>query len=673
MAGGLQFVSPLLPNKGKDCEGYLKMTEENQRFRTLKGSARTFEKFIGILIPLTGVFFIIDIPFYFGISLFNQQYLGFFLGLLLTLMFLILPPSPKYSRGELPWYDLLFALLSLFIGCYILIFYPKLISTIGVLVPFRVIVGIIALFLVIEGTRRVSGWPLVIIVLFFILYSRFGYLLPGMLTIQKITWSRMVTQLFLGADSLYGVALRIAAMIVFAFMLFAQVLFGTGGAEFLFRLSEAVMGRYRGGPAKVSILASSFFGMLSGSAVANVAGTGLLTIPLMKKVGYQPYFAAAVEAVASTGGVITPPIMGAAAFIISEFLSVPYAEVVYIAIAPAVLYYLSLFIQVDLRASKDGLKGLPPEQIPSLIQVLGAGWLYLIPVLVLIYCIFVLYLRPETSALYALLSLLLIALLKKETRIKLRSYISFLEDTSRSMLEVAVICGAAGIVIGVITYSGLGLTLSRVLTEFAGGNLLLLALMTAIASIILGMGMPVTAAYLLLALLVAPALIKIGVPPLIAHLFIFYFGAFSFITPPVCLATYTAASIAGADFMKTAIQAMKLAIPGFIVPFIFIFNPAVALNGTTGEIFRELFFAVIAVFSISVALEGYLKRKKGAFYRSIFSIIAISLFLPVPWTFSVVAVAAFVFLVIVEYLPRNVLRLLLSKNLVRIKKITGAK
>ena len=308
-------------------------------------------------------------------------------------------------------------------------------------------------------------------------------------------------------------------------------------------------------------------------------------------------------------------------------------------------------MQVDLRAAKDGLKGMPP-QVPSLIQVMKEGWFFLIPIVVLIFVIFFLHLNPESAALYSLLSLLIIGLIKKDIRAKLKGFVTFFENTSRSMLEVSIICGAAGLVIGVITYSGLGLTLSRVLTETAGNNLLLLTLMTAAASIILGMGMPATAAYLLLALLVAPALIDMGVAPLIAHLFIFYFGCFSFITPPVCLAAYAAASIAGADLLKTAWQSILLAIPAFIVPFLFIFNPAVALQGTGAEIIRELFFAVIAVFAICIAIEGFFRKEKGIVTRTLFGIISICLFLPLPPTTSFIAVAAFaILLIIADYLP----------------------
>ncbi|MDO9535793.1 MAG: TRAP transporter fused permease subunit [Bacillota bacterium] len=629
------------------------MEFKQDRFRTLKGPLRVIEKILSVAIPLTGIFFILDIPIYFGVSFFKQQYLGLFLGMVMALMFLIRPASPHGSREKVPFFDLICALLSLAIGFYVFIHYPILIATIGVISTFRVVVGIIILILILESVRRLAGWILVSIVLFFLLYNRFGYLLPGLLSTSQVSSGRIITQIFLGAGSIYGVALHVAAVVVFPFVLFAQVLFGTGGAEFLFRVSEALMGRFRGGPAKISIMVSSLFGTLSGSAVANVASTGLITIPLMKKTGYNSAYACAIEAVASTGGVIAPPIMGAAAFIIAELLGIPYAEVVKVALVPAVLYYLCLFIQVDLRASKEGLKGLPAEQIPPLIRVLLNGWLYIIPFAVLVYLIFFRYMRPEVSALYALLSLLVISLFKKETRLKLRPTMNFFEGASRGMFEIAIIGAAAGVIIGVMTYSGIGLTFSRILTEIAGSNLLFLAVLTAIASLVLGMGMPVTAAYLLLALLVAPALIRLDVNPLIAHLFIFYFGAFSFITPPVSLATYVAASIGEADFMKTTLQSLKLAFAGLVVPFILLFNPAIGLMGTTGEIVLEVFCAVVAVSAISIAMEGYFHRKISIIFRIILVMLSIMLFLPLHWMFSMMALAALAVITIFNYLPKK--------------------
>ena len=634
-------------------EGYDEMEYKKERFRTLKGPLRVVEKVLSVLIPLAGIIFILDIPLYFGISFFRQQYLGLFLGLVMALMFLVRPASPKENRDKVPFYDVVFSLLSLAIGFYVFVSYPVLIATIGVISTFRVVMGMILIALILESVRRLAGWILVSIVIFFILYNRFGYLMPGLLSTSQISWGRIITQLFLGAGSIYGVALQVAAIVVFPFVIFAQVLFGTGGAEFLFRLSEALMGRFRGGPAKISVMVSSLFGTLSGSAVANVASTGLITIPLMKKTGYNSNYASAIEAVASTGGVIAPPIMGAAAFIIAELLGIRYAEVVKVAIVPAILYYLCLFIQVDLRAAKEGLKGLPAVQIPSLKRVLLKGWLYIIPFAVLIYLIFFLYMRPEVSAFYSLLSLLVIALFKKETRTKLKPVLDFFEGASRGVFEIAVIGAAAGVIIGVMTYSGVGLTFSRILTEVAGNNLLFLGILTAVASLILGMGMPVTAAYLLLALLVAPALIRLDVNPLVAHLFIFYFGAFSFITPPVSLATYVAASIGEADYLKTTVQALKLALAGLVVPFILIFNPAIGLMGSIGTILLEVFCAVVAVAIISIAMEGYLTRKIPLGLRLVLVVLSFMLFLPLHWLASLTALAVLAVVAIIYFVPKK--------------------
>jgi TRAP transporter 4TM/12TM fusion protein len=577
-------------------------------------------------------------------SVFPHQYLGIFLGLLLGLLFLIFPASPKLSKEKLPWYDLLLCCLSIAIGLYVGICYPSLIATIGVVTTFRTLVSTVFILMILEGTRRLSGWILVGVLAVFLLYYNFGYLLPGMLRITKISYGRMATQLFLGADAVFGVALRTAVMIVFSFILFAQVLFTTGGAQFIFNIADKFMGRFRGGSAKTAIIASTLFGMVTGSPVANVAATGSLSIPMMKDAGYEPEFASGVSAVAATGSCICPPILGAAAFIIAEFLRVPYSQVVIVTIVPVALYFLSLFLQVDLRAGKKRLKGSSAEERPSMIKILKDGWYFIIPFAVLVYCIFGLYMRAEVAAFYAMLSCIAVGLIQKKTRKNLKKVLSICVATCRGMFEVAVICAAAGIIVGIMSYSGLGLTLSRLLTELAGNSLFLLSLMTAVVSIILGMGMPVTAAYLILAILVVPAMVEMGVPGLAAHMFVFYFGVFSFITPPVCTAVLTASSVGEASFMGTAAHACKLAIPGFIVPFLFIFNPPVALMGTPWEIVREIAFSIVAVVAVCFFLEGYLKEKLNVVFRFLFLAVSAGLFLPFPPVVSIIVTVFFVVL-----------------------------
>jgi len=623
--------------------------EEKSRFRTLSGPWHKAEWVLGIAVPAAGMFFILDVPMYLtGKSFFTQQYLGLFLGLVLALAFLLLPMSKSAPRDRVPWYDLVFAVASLAVGAYVLFLYPQLIRTMGIVSPDKIVLGLLAIFLVLEATRRVTGWPLTIIVLVFIAYGRYGYLLPDVVAGSDASWGRLINQLFLGSGSLYGIALRVAALIVFAFVFLAHGLFGYGGGDFLFGVAQTSMGRYRGGPAKMAVLASAFFGMLSGSAVANVAGTGTITIPLMKKNGYSPEFASAVEAVASTGGTVTPPVMGAAGFIIAEFLGVGYSEVVLIAIVPALLYYLGLFIQIDLRAVKKGLKGLPNVTRLPVGQLFTQGWLYLAALGILMYGLFFLYLRPEVAALYALGTLIVLGSVSKRTRQGLTGLLTILRTTGRGMLEITVIGAAAGIVIGVVNYTGLGLSLSRLLTDLSGGSLLLLALMTAVASIILGMGIPVTASYLFLAVLAAPALVQRGVPPLVAHMFIFYFGAFSFITPPICLAVFTAASIGGANQMKTALQAMRLAVAGYLVPFIFLFDRGVVLQGTPSQIAVGVLSAIAAIIAFCFALEGYFLRRLGWRKRVLYVAAGTALLIPGHWSLNVVGGGAMAGLMLLD-------------------------
>ena len=576
------------------------------------------EKFLGVGTPIVAVIFVLDLPLYItGASLFNQQYLALFWAMVVALIFLTIPSSKKSDHAEIKWFDILLAVLTVFIGLYVTFFYPEILPSLGTPTTFRSILGLVAILLVLESMRRMTGWTIVIIILVFIAYAKFGNFVPGVLRIKGLSWSRLFSQLYLGSDFMFGIPLRVAGLMVFGFILFGNVVMRTGGSEFLFDVAQALLGRFRGGPAKVAVLASTFFGTLSGSAVANVAGTGMVTIPLMKRVGYSPTYAGAIEATASTGGQILPPVMGAAAFVMAEFLGVSYPTVVVAALIPALLYYLGLFLQIDLQAAKMGLKGLPKKEIPSLKKAFSKGWIYIIPFVVLIITLFILFLPPGAAALYSAGATVIATLLKK----KQRSFWSWskvseiLERTSKTLFEVTAISAAAGFVVGIVGYTGLGLSLSRVLTEAAGGSLLLLALLTAGTSTILGMGMPTTAAYILLAVLAAPALTNLGIEPILAHLFIFYFGTFSMLTPPVCLAAYAAGSIAKAPQLPLAFRAIRLAIAGYIVPFVFLYAPSLAFIGSAKEIVLNLTAAVVAITLFAFGLEGFTFRVLKWFER----------------------------------------------------------
>ncbi|MBM4306719.1 MAG: TRAP transporter permease [Deltaproteobacteria bacterium] len=579
------------------------------RFRRPVGFFGYGEDVLLVSVPMVGIVSILNLPLYLGLSFYIQQYLAVFFGLVMGLVFILVPFKKDAPKDRLPWYDLILSMLGLVVGFYLSIYYKEIVVEMGLLTPLRVILGTIAIVLILEASRRVLGWPFLTIVLLFIFYALFTFLFPGRLYGKGVSWPRLATFLYLDPQGILGIATEVAATIVFAFVFFGQALFRTGGGEFFTDSAMALMGRYRGGPAKVAVLASSLFGTMSGSAVANVVTTGSVTIPLMKKSGYPPYFAGAVEATASSGGQIMPPIMGAAAFLMATFLGMPYGKVALSAAIPAILYYMAVFIQVDLEAAKNGLQGLPSEKLPRLFMVLRKGWLFLIPLGVLIYALFIRVIEADRAGLYATTSVFIICCLRREDRLNLNKIVKILKETGEGMLEIGVICSAAGIIIGIVSLTGLGFTFSQALVTLAGGSTLLLLVLGAVGAIILGMGMTVTAAYLLMVILIAPALVQLGVAPLNAHLFVFYFAVMSFLTPPICLAVYAAASLAGADMMKTAYQAIKLGIGAYIVPFLFAYHPSLLLQGNMFDIIHAVMTAMIGISLVAIGIEGFLFKK----------------------------------------------------------------
>jgi TRAP transporter 4TM/12TM fusion protein len=589
---------------------------------------RFVEQALCVLIVALGLTAVFDLPGkWLGLSIFRQQYLGAFWGLVSCFAFLTYPAA----KGKaIRWYDYALSAVSLALGLYIAYWYSDILDTIGLLSTSRTLFAAAAVLLVLEATRRVAGWPLVLIVVAFLLYGRFGNYMPGMLATSGLSWERLANQLFYGTDFMLGAPLRIAVLVVFGFILFGQVLFATGGGEVFLKLAQATMGRYRGGPAKTAVVASAFFGSISGSAVANVASTGVITIPLMKRTGYTPQFAGAVEAVASTGGAIMPPVMGAAAFVMTEFLGISYAAVVTAALLPALAFYATLLVQVHLRALGVGLQGLPPNEVPPTWPVLREGWAYLVPIVVLLGAIFIADKDAVVAALYATAVNLVLAALMPDARrhLRPRALLALCVDLARAMVQITIVCAAAGFVVGLVSFTGLGVSLAQSLVGAAGGNLLLLALFTAAASLVLGMGMPATACYILVAVLMAPALVAAGVTPLLAHLFVFYFGNLSFLTPPVALAAYAAASIAGCRFGATCWQAIRLALAGFIVPFIFIYKPGMALLGDGPHIVGAVFDAAVAVVLLAAALEGYLMGRLAWWSRLLLGAAALLMFFP---------------------------------------------
>jgi TRAP transporter 4TM/12TM fusion protein len=613
-------------------------------------------------IPLSGIFFLLNVPQYVGWLVFNEQYMGLFLGLALCATYLLIPAGPNHGRHGCPWYDLMGALAGLAIGLYIFAYYPSIVNSLGDISTERVVLGCVTVVLLAEASRRLVGWPLVIIAACFLVYALFAYIFPGDFYGRGWSINRLATYLYLDANGIFGQALQVGASIVVVFVIFGEVLYVVGGAEFLSDFSLSLMGRFRGGQAKIAIVSSSLFGNISGSAVANVVVDGAFTIPMMKKAGYPAPVAAAVEAVASTGGQIMPPVMGAAAFLIAEYLQIPYAHVALAALVPAVLYYVALFIQVDLLAARNGIHGLPANELPRLLPVLKRSATFVGPLAVLIVLMFILNRRPEEAGLVAALVALIIGFLTPGVTIGRQELLKILTNSGRGMLEIAAITGLAGVVIGVLQLTGLGFTLTLTLLNIGQSNALLLLVLTAIVSIILGMGMPTTAVYVLLAVLVAPGLAKLGILPIAAHLFIFYFGMLSMVTPPVCMASYAAASIGKTDPVKTGWHAMRLCSIAYIVPFLFVFSPSLLLVGHWYEVALSVSTAIIGAILLGVGIVGYLFRPVGLIKRAFFLLSATGLLIPVvhsgkfaalTWASNGAGLVLAVILVGLEWLARS--------------------
>jgi TRAP transporter 4TM/12TM fusion protein len=461
--------------------------------------------------------------------------------------------------------------------------------------------------LVLEGVRRCGGWPLLAVALLFGTYPLYAGSMPGFLWGNEYGLAETIRAHVMGVESIIGIPMQVVAQLVIGFVVFGAALTVTGGGEFFMRFSTALMGRSRGGPAKVSVLSSGILGSLSGSVISNILTTGPITIPTMKKTGYPAHYAAAIEACASTGGTLMPPIMGAVAFIMASFLGVPYSEIIIAAFLPALLFYLALIFQVDIYAAKRGLKGMPEADIPSLKETLKDGWPYLFSLVMLIYML--LFMRLEAYApYYATVVLLGISMFKRRHRLNLKRALAFIMDLTTSVSNLVAILAGIGLVVGGLSYTGVAGAFSRELLLYADGSIPLMLAAGAVTSFVLGMGMTVSACYIFLSILLAPALVNAGLNPLASHLFILYWGMMSYITPPVALAAITAAGVAGANASKTGLYAMRLGGILFILPFLFVLNPSLILQGALGNILVSVVTAVTAIWLMASAMEGYLYR-----------------------------------------------------------------
>jgi TRAP transporter 4TM/12TM fusion protein len=596
--------------------------------RSLAGAPRAAERTLLSAVTILGALWALEIHHYLPWTFFKEQYLGLFVAVALAAVFVSVRSHAGASGHYVPWYDWVLSGGGLAVGLYVAVRYPTIAYQLGILTWDKVALGAVAIVLVLEATRRLVGWVMVGLGIAFILYAKFAYLLPGALGGKGASWERIAVYLYLDTNSLLGLPLAVTASLVVAFIFFGQLLYAVGGDRFLTDLAMALMGRYRGGPAKVSVVASCLFGTVSGSAVSNVVVDGPITIPMMKRTGYAPHMAAAIEAVASTGGQIMPPVMGVAAFLIAEFLAIPYSQVAFAALIPALLYYLALFVQVDLEAARRRLRGLPAADLPRLASVFRRGWGFLVPLAVLLYTLMFAVWQAGKAGMAAALATLVVGTFQREDRLTWRKLTTAIEDTGRVLLDIVAITAVAGFVIGVLQLSGLGFKFSFLLVSAAGNNALALLFLTAIVCIILGMGMPTAIIYVMLAVLVGPALAQLGIAPLGAHLFLFYFGMLSMITPPVCLATYAAASIGRADFWKTGWTGMRLGIVAYVVPFFFAYHPALLLQGSWTEILLGAVTASAGVVLLGIACAGFLFRPLGWPWRGLAALAGLCLLPP---------------------------------------------
>jgi TRAP transporter 4TM/12TM fusion protein len=582
------------------------------------------------LLTAVGVMRSLDLDRSVGILLHTEQYLYGMLGAGFFLVFLHLGIDRRPRTAAVPWYDWLCAGAGALSCGWLAVRYPQLADIVSDEPPEALICGTVILLLVAEGLRRTVGPILLGVLLFFIAFGVAGQFVPGQLQGRPIAFGQLVTYLTFDTNSLVGAPMKVVTTIVIAFLLFGALLFRSGGSAFFTELSSALMGSTRGGAAKIAVVASSLFGTISGSAVSNVLSTGVVTIPLMRKAGYRPHSAAAIEAVASTGGQLMPPVMGAVAFVMAEYLNVPYTAVVVAAIVPSLLYYVALFIQADLEAAREGIAPVPTDMIPPIGPVLKSGWIFAAPFFVLIYGMFWLNLLPDEAALYsaALLLVVGLALGYRGKRMGWRDVFDAVARTGVLVLDLVMIGAAVGLIIGILNQSGLGFALTLMLVNMGGGNLMLLLLLAGLVCFVLGMGMPTLAVYILVATLIAPAMVQTGINPMAAHMFVLYLAMLSFITPPVCIAAFAAANLARADPMRTGFAATRFGWAAFVVPFIFVFKPSLLLQGGPVELIHDVGTAIGGVWIASMGFAGYSFRAIGWLDRSAYVVTGFLLLIP---------------------------------------------
>ena len=536
--------------------------------------------------------------------------------MMLALCFVMYPFSKKSNFKKVSWWDWLLVVLSISVVVYVWVDYLGVVERAGMPNTPDLVIATILTVLVLEAARRSAGWALPVLSLLFIAYGLFGRSVPGVFGHRGYSWMQLSNHFFANTEGIFGTSVSVAASYIFLFILFGAVMGKSGMGAFFNDLAMALAGHTKGGPAKVAVISSGLLGSINGSAVANVVTTGAFTIPLMKKTGYSKDFAGAVEASSSVGGQLLPPVMGEAAFIMAEILSVPYSVIIIHAAVPALLYYLGIIVQVQLRAGKTNLVGLPKDRLPLVKDVMKDKGHLLIPIFLLLYLLLFSGTTVVFSAVITIVATIVVAALKKSTRMSFKDICDAFADGATQTVAVAIACACVGIIIGVTSKTGFGLTMANTIITLGGKSLVITLIFTMVTCMILGMGVPSIPAYIITATVAAPALAKLGIPEISAHMFSFYYAMFANLTPPVALAAFAAAGLSGGDPMKTGFAAVKLAIAGFIVPFMFVYSPQLLLIDTTFlEGLRVTIGACFGVFMIGVAVEGYLFTKTNIFMR----------------------------------------------------------
>lgn len=566
--------------------------------------------------------------------------------------YIIITRPLKFKGGAI--IDTILVAVNIFLSYYQIILQDKFIETAGMYSDFEKVLSIVAIVVALEIARRSIGKTLPIIAVLFMVYALFGNNLPGVLKTVKFSLARMAPYLYTSSDGLYGQTLYVSAQFIFLFVLFGAILDMTGAGEFFVNIAFALTGRVRGGPAQAAIFSSMLMGTINGSGAANVVTTGTFTIPLMKKVGFKPAFAGAVEAVASNGGQIMPPVMGAVAFLMAEMTGIDYGKIALAALPAAILYYVTLSMSVYVEANKKQIPITPENERMRAGKIMKDGWIYLVPLIVLMGMLIVGY-SAQKAGFFGIIVSVAVGFIKSRQNMNLKRFAQALKEAASGIAPIAAACLLAGIVMGVLNMTGLGLKVSGIIVDLSNGRLIIALILAMLTSLLLGMGLPTSAAYMVLAILVAPAIVQMGASQMGAHLFILYFGALSTITPPVALSTFAASGIAGSGMWETGLEAMKLAIAGFIIPFIFVYSPEALLIGSAGKIAVVLITALIGCLVLAVGLGGWFKVKLSVISRILLTASAIMLIMPRPIIVNVIGavLTAAVLFIEIKVLNKN--------------------